>query len=244
MNTIYLSELFKIMEDTKTHIFIIEFAYSSQILINSLIKTKIIKGSSTSSDYKTLKFKASSVKTFREVQENYKKKKGTTKFQINDILKMSKSLISQLNYLIQKENRIILGYSTEDIFIINENQYVYMNSHYFSEIYDNQAIVSYPITDKNIFGSPELLKIRVVPSYIHYKSCYYSFGCLLLYALSDNDYVNNYVNNYVNDDFNYKIYNNQIEISKIYQSIKNTKIYWLIKKCLHEEPENRCILLI
>lgn len=241
MNTIYSGELFKIIENAKTHIFMIEFSYSSQILINSLIKTRIIKGSSVSSDYKTLKFKASSVKTLREVQDNYKKDNGTPKLPINDILKLSKSLISQLNYLIQKENRIILGYSSKDIFVINENQYIYMNSDYFSEIYGNQAIVSYPITDKNIFISPELLKIRVLPSYLHYKTCYYSLGCLLLYALSDGDNVNS--------NFNDKFYKNQLEnmnidISKIYKSIKNTKIYWLIKKCLHEEPENRCILFI
>jgi hypothetical protein len=84
--------------------------------------------------------------------------------------------------------------------------------------------------------SPELLNIKELPSFIDYKVTYFSFGCLLLYGfLGDDDFMKN-------DDEKTSEEKLKIQMETIF--IKNTKLYWLLKRCLVEEPKNRSIIFI
>jgi hypothetical protein len=82
-----------------------------------------------------------------------------------------------------------------------------------------------------------MLKIKELPSHVHYKTSYFSLGCLLLYALTEGK-----------EDF-YTEYLKEIKCEKIHEYLnnlhfKNTKLYWLLSRCLVEEPKKRSILFI
>ena len=81
-----------------------------------------------------------------------------------------------------------------------------------------------------------IIVIKEIPSYIHYKTSYFSLACLIIYAI-------------LGDDEFYVEYLRHKQIDKIIEyldkhPIKQTKIYWLLSRCLVEEPNNRSILLI
>jgi hypothetical protein len=80
-----------------------------------------------------------------------------------------------------------------------------------------------------------MLKIKELPSHVHYKTSYFSLGCLLLYALIEEDFYTEYLK--------------EIKCEKIHEYLKNlpfknTKLYWLLSRCLVEEPEKRSIIFI
>jgi serine/threonine protein kinase len=231
-----MSTDFKIVEE-KNKIFKIEFSYANPVLINSLIKTRLIKGGTTTSDYKILKFKADSVKSLHQFQEENEKKIGRKNLRIEDIAQLISSLSVQLNYLISKESHTIIGYNPEHIIVINDQIFAFFGSELISKVEDNMALISYPFSKEDFYISPELLNLNELPSYVHYKTGYFSLGCLILYALlSDNDFYNKYL----------KEDSNEINIETILNlhPIKNTKLYWLLSRCLIKEAKERSILLI
>jgi len=96
--------------------------------------------------------------------------------------------------------------------------------------------ISCPFTANDFYVSPELLNINKLPSYVHYKTSYFSLACLIIYSLSSND---KFYKEYLNDKQPDRI----IEILNNHP-IKNTKMYWLLSRCLVEDPKNRSILFI
>ena len=228
----------KISKDDDS-IFKIEFKSSEYSLINSLIKTHIIKGGSTDEKYKIITFNANTVKTLEDFRNEKNISQGRKKLSIPDVSKMIHTLSIQLNYLLECENRTIIGYNEEDIIVINDKNFVFLSSELVANI-DSEgtemAIISCPFSSNEFFFSPEMLKITEIPSKIHYKTAYFSLGVLLVYMLLEDD------------DF-YKDYLNHKRSEKILEClnnhpIKNTRIYWLLSRCLVEESKNRSIILI
>jgi serine/threonine protein kinase len=231
---IYSNDLIKISEEKK--VFTIFFKHPNQSIIDSLIKTRIIQGAVSSEDYKILKFKANKVETFIQYQQEQKKQNGTTKLKISDAASMVNTLANQLNYLIAITSYTILGYNPKDILVINNNKFVFMGTESMSEIEGTNVLISYPFIETDFFGSPELLKVKELPSYVHYKTAYFSLGCLIVYALlGDDEFYTEYLKN--------KEVNKIVEYLKDH-AIKDTKLYWLISRCLVEDPEKRNILYL
>ena len=236
MSEIYSTDFLKITEDKSKSIFTIDLSVGNRILIESLIKTRIIKGATSTDDYKSIKFKAHSVVSLIKFKDNHNKKTGSYSLPINMAADMINSLSTQLSYLTNIYAHTILGYSPENIIVINSKKFAFLGSEYIKEIEDDMLQISYPFTSNDFFISPEMLNINKLPSYVHYKTCYFSLACLLIYALMPNE------------DF-YKDYLKHQQIDKIIEhlnshSIKGTKLYWLLSRCLVEEPKNRSILLI
>jgi hypothetical protein len=221
-------------------IFKIEFKYAAYSLINSLIKTRIIQGGSTDETYKRIIFKATSVKTMEEFKNDNMISQGKKNCLISDVANMVKSLTTQLNYLISIQHQTILGYNPEDIIVINDEKFVFIGSELLANINMEEdyemATISCPFSTSDFFVSPELLKIKEIPSKIHYKTAYFSLGILLIYML-------------LSDDEFYQDYLKHKHSEKILESLnshpaRNTRIYWLLSRCLVEEPKNRSIILI
>ena len=220
-------------------IFKIEFKSSEYSLINSLIKTRIIQGGSTDERYKIITFNANTVKTLEDFRNEKNISQGKKKLSVPDVAKMIHTLSIQLNYLLEYENRTIIGYNEEDIIVINDEKFVFLSSELVTDI-DSEgtemAIISCPFSSNEFFFSPEMLKITEIPSKIHYKTAYFSLGVLLVYMLLEYD------------DF-YKDYLKHKRSEKIIEClnsdpIKNTRIYWFLSRCLVEEAKNRSIILI
>ena len=96
-------------------------------------------------------------------------------------------------------------------------------------------LISFPFTCDDFFLAPELLSVKEIPSFVNYKVSYFSLGYLILYTLlGDDDFIKDMEG----------LREDKLKHQMTTLSIKNTKLYWLIERCLVEEPRNRSILFI
>lgn len=238
MTIIISKDNFKIIQIDKST-FKIEFNDQNPLLINSLIKTKLILGATISDDYKQLRFKAQSVKSLQQVQED----KNDKKLSIVEAAKLTEDLTMQLQYLIETESHTILGYAPKNIIVINGKTFAYLGSELITKIEENeQVLISSPFSHTDFFVSPELLKIKVLPSYIHFKTAYFSLACLVVCTLLSNDKF--YYKYLQQQEDEARVKPEALEIIKCLDihPIKHTKLYWLLSRCLGEEPEKRSII--
>lgn len=230
------NENFEVISIEKSQ-FIIKFDYRADKIINSLIKTRIITGSSTDESYKIIKFKAETVKSLKEFENSSKLKHGKKGLIVPDIAKMVRSLTMQLSYLIEEQSSTIIGYNPENIIVINDEKFAFLGSEFVANFDEDteEAMISCPFTASDFFVSPELLEIKEIPGYIHYKTSYFSLACLLLLSITgDNEFYTEFL-----------IHKQSLKMLEVLNNhpIKNTRIYWLLSRCLVEE-KNRSIILI
>jgi hypothetical protein len=220
----------------------IEFKYQSYEIINSLLKTRIIRDGITDDSYQTIKFKASSVRTLEQYQEYHNKIYGKKNFKIHIVAYMIRSLAEQLNYLLTYENMTILGYSPKEIIVIDDEKFAFVSSEFIAKINtegSEMAMISCPFSysETDNFFSPEICEIKEIPSYVYFKSCNFSLACLLIYVIEGND---DFYKNYLNEGYNPE----KILETLDNHPIKNTKLYWLICRCLKDEPTERSLIYI
>ena len=198
---------------------------SNESLIKSITKTKIILGSTITNNYTVMSFHANSVQTLKEYY-----KVGRVSYDI--CMKLIYYLSIQLKYLIETCNKAFVGYSPEHIIVINNERFVYMNVNQLRNINHNECIdIRYPFSHEDFYMSPEHRNIDEIPTNIHYKACYYSLACLIIHGYSNKPYDLNNLNNNIN---------HKLELLPI----KDTKLYYLLKRCITEDIQNRCILYI
>ena len=241
MVEIYSNDSLKIIQDKNNKtIYNIVFFYKNTALIRSLSKSSLIQGGTLIDDYSSLRFKALSVTSLSKYIQDHKMETGSSKISINVAAKMVSDLTKQLNYLIKNENSTILGYNKESIIVIDGETFAFLGSDLVTDINVNVkkefAMISTPFTHNDFFIAPELLRINELPSYVHFKVAYFSLGCLILYALfSDDEFYTEYLKHQ---------HSGKIQEYLDSHHIKNTKLYWLLSRCLVEDPKNRSILFI
>jgi len=221
--TIITTDEYTIKQDASDESrYTIFFRFNSEALIKSIIKTKSIKGATSTNDYKTLTFKAQSVSQFCNLTK-------TAKDQLvryNNMLRLLTNLVSQLEYLITSFSLTFLGYNPENLIIINDTNCIYLSNEALKEIDEYEEImITSPFSQNDFYTSPELNEIKEIPAKVHYRTSYYSLGCLIVYILTESNV------------------NATEELTHI-QSIKGTKLDKLIKRCLVKEPKKRSILFI
>ena len=131
---LFKTDNFEVLSTTKKSHFIIHFKYKEIKLINSLIKTRLIPGSSTDENYKTITFKADNVKTLKQFLDASYLKHGKKGLLVPDIAKMVRTLSRQLYYLIENEHISPIGYNPEDIIVINDDKFLFLGSEWLSNI--------------------------------------------------------------------------------------------------------------
>lgn len=236
MDEIKINDNVKILKENDSYK--IEFKTMQYELINSLLKTRIITGGSTDDSYKFIYLKANKVITLKEYQNENKEKNGRLGILVSDAVKMLRSLVVQLNYLISNHACTILGYAPEEIIVINDEKFAYLGSELVAKIDEesNMAMISYPYSTSDFFVSPELLKIKELPSYVHFKTAYFSLALLIIYMLiGDREFYTEYLNH--NHSENILTFLNN-------HPVKNSKFYWLLSRCLVEDAKERSIILI
>lgn len=239
MDVLLIGDYIKIFQENQ--LFKIEFKYAAYELINSLIKTCIITGASSDDKYKTISFTAYSIKTL-DMYKTEETRGGRTHLTISEAAKMIQSLSIQLKYLIEEEESMILGYNPDYIIIINDDTYVYLGSELISKLdsdCNEMTSINCPFDPSDFLFSPEMLKINKIPSYIHFKSSYFSLALLIITLITEDDYLyKTYITQHNSNNPN-----NILDALK-HHPIKNTKIYWLLSRCLEEDINKRCMLLI
>ena len=205
-------------------LFTIEFQKSSESLINSMIKTKVIIASSISDDYKILSFRCSSVKSFKKFHSNREN------INYENTLKIIVSLCKQFQYLITIEYECFYEYVIENIIVIDDDKFIYLSNEDLLKLSESNKINFIKPFNREGFISPELLKINSIPSELNYKTIYYSLGALVVYFL-----FNKNINN--KDGLKY-------DLNEILKPIEGTKLFGLLNRCLCEEANSRSIIYL
>jgi hypothetical protein len=220
-----------------------------RIFMNSLSKTGLIVGSSSNETFTTLRFKANSVKSFQIYKTEMEQQTKRQGLSIHIIAKMVDNLMSQLNYLLYEEHMPIIGYHSSDILVINDDTFVFINyenmvktnqhnqhNQHNKGIFNEFFTITMPFDHNDFFVSPEQMRIKELPAKIHYHSCYFSVALFIVYALLGND---EFYQDYV-------IHQNPQAIINCLDThvIKDTKMYWLLSRCLAEDPNERCVLFV
>ena len=241
MNIIIKNDNFYICQDQSDNkSFTIFFDSYNEALIKSILKTRIILGATTTEKYRSLTFKASSVLSFFDFQKELKRENKSLKLTYNLALKMTHNLVTQLNYLITQFSKTFLGFSPKNLIIIDKSKFVYLCDEFLLDIIiknGEKLLIKSPFTRDDFFLAPELLSVKEIPSFVNYKVSYFSLGYLILYTLLGHD---------VESDSDSEELSEKDKINHRMKTliIKNTKLYWLLERCLVEEPKNRSILFI
>jgi hypothetical protein len=229
---IYSNSDLKIIKNIKNNVYRIELKKSNPVFLCSL--KRFIKGSTCSDDYLLLTFKAFSV----QMLSHYKKKSKKPSIQMTG--NMAATLVNQLSFMYKQYSTTIIGFNTENIMIIDDTIFLSLDISLLREIdEENNVTIFYPFSSSDFFFSPELKRANTLPLTLHYKTAYFSLGCLLLYVLLSYD-----------DAFYQEYLEFDADFGGIFAKylanhpIKDTKLYWLIDRCLVEEPEKRVILFI
>ena len=229
---------FKITQDSiNGNRYSITFAINSELLIRSISSTKIILGATTSENYDIISFNATSVESFKQYLN------GLKEMRYNSTLKMVSDLSLQLNYLLKTYKQTFLGYNPDNLIVVDGNKYIYISNEYLLNINDPdeeregvEVTITCPFSQEDFFMSPELYNVKELPANIHYKTIYFSLGSIIIYGLTGNM-------DFLKDEDDKPIYqklNDTLECLPI----RGSKLYWLLKRCLDEEPKRRSIIFI
>ena len=142
------------------------------------------------------------------------------------LFSISKQIIS-----LENMGLTFYGFGPRDIIVVNDIYFFILNTNKLFFIENNGISLMIPFS-KPYFASPELLNIHTLPTTISFKSIYYSLGVLLIKCMY-NEYI---------------LKGNDIktsqEIDAILKPIKETKLYWCLKRCLEIDPKDRYLLFI
>ena len=228
MNPIIKTDEYEITQDAKnksifTITFINELKKTNE-LIKSITKSSIILGATIYDNYKSISFKAHSIKTLNQYKADLMQAKLVPNFSYLNTLKLVYYLTKQLSYLIEEESESFYQFTPENIIVIDNSKYMYLSLNHLKKIDEKTELIRFTSPfDRDGFVSPELLKIKSVPTTINYRTIYYSLGLLVLDCL-----------------FDYKE-NDTSNLEEIMGPIKETKLFYLVKRCLDEEATNRVI---
>ena len=241
MKEIIKNDEFNVYRDNrKETLYKIVFSTSSinYSLLNSITKTNIIKGSTITEDYKSITFQALSVKTLPQYLSYLKTTQNNNTLDIKKTLSMIYYLSNQLKYLINNENKCFYRYNPDNILIIDETKFMYLSNEDLLKIEEEtENIEINTVISLDWFVSPEILKIKSIPERVNYKTIYYSLGALIIYSLYSINILD-IMNDYIEDD---KIEQPE-KIEQILVTLKGTKLYYFLKRCLNETIENRKLL--
>ena len=236
MSVIIKNDDYRIIKDSKNdYTYILYFSPfgDTKELINSITKTKLMIGTTITSDDKIMSFKATSVKTLEEYKVELKKKYKHSNLPYPKVLKMTKDLIIQLEYLINRTKHTFIGYNQKNVIVIDDNKFIYLSLEHLHEISKDGLInMTCPFTNDDFFLSPEIKEIKYLPSKVNYKTSYYSLASLLIYGLTNDDTILYYKNEEEEED-----------ILK-YLSIKETQLEWFLERCLITDPNKRSMIFI
>jgi hypothetical protein len=127
-------------------------------------------------------------------------------------------LISQIRYLITEERKCFYKIDERNVLMI-DNKLLYISTDHLKEMDSKRNIkINTIIENKRGFLSPEVLNMSEIPSKISYKVIYYSIGLFILDILGKKD----------------------IKV----EEIRESKLYYLIDRCLKEDINSRFLLYL
>jgi hypothetical protein len=211
MKTIIDNDYFTLYDYEENNIYEIILSESNKELCLSFVETGLITGGIISKNNSSIRFQSKSVKLLETNRKD---------ISVNSIIKLIYSLSIQLKYLCDEHNMCFFSYEPAYILVIDDNTYIYVCVGNIWSKYDDNICIDYPLK-KNIYFSPEWEEVKKIPSYVNYKSSYYSLGLMCIYLL-----------------------NSKREIDETLLSLEDTKLYWFLKRSLERNVKDRMLLFI
>lgn len=214
----------KIISGKNKNQYKIIFKDENKYLINSILSHKL-EGMTTNPTFTNISFYADTLLSFPNFLNNVS---PTDLYSV--VINFLYSINNQLINLI-KNNYCFTCLLLQDIIVIDNHTFIYINPKYLSKINcDNMIKLNYPFP-KQAFLSPEVSSLTYIPFFTSYKSIYYSLGSMLIHILfQSQDNIND-----INPTYNMKSEN---DIINILYPIRFTKLYWciirLMKNCYHK----------
>lgn len=205
----------------KSNFYLIEcFRCYSTHLINSFMNL-VTKYNVSTMDDKSIFLHAFSVTTLKEFQQTLKN--PNVKYQ--KTLDLILSLGQQLEYLIETENVSFYEYNPENVIVIDEKIFIYLSNNLMRVFKKRTIEFTFPfVRAPHLLISPEVARIQSIPCTINHKTIYYSLGLLSLFFL-----LNERIGEFHLDKLNF---------------LRNTKLYWLLLRCLDLDPLKRTIVYL
>lgn len=209
-----------------------EFSYTWKVngdykyeIYFSVSKTKILTNCFYDDEINAILFSAETV----EKLSDYLDTSFNGKIDYLSAIKLIHSISKQMAYLYENHFSFY-GFDLDDILVVNKSIFFVASSNYLLPMVEQKNIIFYNPIKMPYFSNPELFQLTSLPSEINYKSCYYSLGSLTVYCL-----LNNYL-----------LVGNEIksveEIENSLSPLKNTKMYWFLKRCLNPQCNKRILL--
>ena len=131
--------------------------------------------------------------------------------------------------LAEHDKKTLTYLDLDDIVVVDEKTFLFVNYSKLLPLSENNTIkVFEPIDKKVIFPSPEMQKVKELPSVIDSRSVYFSLGLLVVFCL-----------------FGEKIaINEKTDFKKLLPLIYYTPLYWFIIRALEIEPCARSLVFM
>jgi hypothetical protein len=244
MNIINSPNEFCIYQDMKkSTLFCIKNNYSnnnnSLSLFYSIINTNIVNSSNIindNNDY-SLIIKASSIKSFTQFKKEQKIKNNMNQLPQIVILMLINSLTKQLHYLLEKESKCFYTFTADNIIVIDDCKFLYLSNEHLKEVKNNNIHIYSPISKTIGYLSPEIEKASSIPIIINYRTIFYSLGLFIISNLCNETEEIEENNNIAH--FRISSAENVFPLS-----FKDNKLYYFLKRCLHNNPNKRCLLYV
>jgi hypothetical protein len=190
---------YNIQKNEQNHLYSLHIQgnYNTHIY-NFIIDNKIIKHPIYDDETNKLYFNAENVSTLQQLLFDYEKLQLCIHY-----------LILQIQYH-EQHNFTFYGFDFDDILVINYNTFFIANANYLTPIIHNHIAINH-LLQKPYFNSPEISSIICIPAKIHYKSCYYSLACLIIFLYSNGTTT---------------------QIQDVFKQLHHTKIYMFLERCL------------
>jgi hypothetical protein len=118
-----------------------------------------------------------------------------------------------------------------NILVIDDCKFIYLSYEHLNDVKENKIIIYRPISKTLGYLSPELKNANSIPILVSYKTIFYSLGSFIL----DNITTNEETNEEIKEETN---------IENKLSNIKDTKLYYFLKRCLYNEPKKRILLYL
>jgi hypothetical protein len=117
------------------------------------------------------------------------------------------------------------------IVVVNDNLFMLFDSELieYSREIDGNKIYIIPPFDKTFLFSDELLSVKSLPARIHFNNWVFSIGLLGIYIISGKTDISN------KTDANYR---------EIIENIQDTKLYFMLMRCVEKKFNKRKLLYI
>ena len=163
---------------------------------------------------------------------------------------MADSLCKQIA-LLEKMELGFYCFSLDNVYVIDNHKFVYLGIEHLIEIKrrdrnGNEKILQFmfPFPEKrlllemksNLFISPEIKNIDVIPFWVLYSSTYYHLAALIIYCMFNKNIC-------LGDGGDSQVMDEK-SIIKLLSGVVNTKLYWFLIRSTHNDGSKRVLVWV